>query len=185
MAPKKKADMPDDLDKAKADLNEKARAVTKAVSPLAESLLRKPVEVNASDFTWDQTVDDVNTLDKEFQKESLVEALRNKFRTGEMEVRVMQMGPGGRLTDVSDRIKPEDLKSEDIGGIQTEDGSILPLGRNPQSKEAALRMLQDLLRGKASSRSTKPGESITSEQSLKHMEIVLAESDKILNHWKE
>jgi hypothetical protein len=177
MAPKKKkADM-DDVAKAKAKMGEGARAVGKA----AERVLRIPMDAETRfGADWDKSANELDALDKEFaadEEENFVDVLKSKFRKGEVDVRVMQLGPDGRLTDVSDKVNPKDLKPEDIGGIQTDDGRALAIGRNPQSREAALRLLQELL--------PMPLGQYRTSESIRRMELVLAESDKILAHWKK
>lgn len=134
---------------------------------------------------WDRARKDVDDLDAEFEKsekderERLMQGIEQKLKEGGLEVRVMQIGPDGRTRDVSDKVSPRDLRPEQIGGIQTEDGKTISLGRNPQSRESALRLLQDLL-----GRSGAP-EGTASSSSMRKMEETLAESDRILQHWKK
>jgi hypothetical protein len=157
-----------DIEKALGKIGENARAVGKA----AESLSKE----------WRQTLDDVNEADKAFgdevfqNKENFVDFLRSKIRNGKTEIRVMQVGPDGLLTDVSDKVNAKDLKPEDISGIQTENGRTIPIG---QSREAAYRLLQELLT------SASAASQFGTSESIRRMELVLAESDKILEHWKK
>jgi hypothetical protein len=125
----------------------------------------------------EQVQQSIDALDKEFDaEESFVDKLKSKFKKGEVAVRVMQVGPDGRLIDVSDKVNPEDLRPEDISRVQTDDGRTLD--RNPQSREAALQLLRELesLPRKARNSTT---------ESIRQMELALAESDKILEHWKK
>lgn len=184
MAPKKKTDV--DVEKAKGKIAESARAVGKAAEKLT---------VPMSDLhfgrDWDKASSDVDALDKEFngeeaiQKEDIVDFLRSKLRSGEHEVRVLQVGPQGGLIDVSDRVRAQDLRPEDIGGIQTEDGKTVPLGRDPQNREAAYRALQEILPNLKERASWKPRPQTGKSRSVREMELVLEESDKILEHWKK
>jgi hypothetical protein len=191
MAPKKKEEMPplseSTRDKLRAALEKDARNAAKA----AGSLLRKPISASDKKFsdeygnTWEQTVKDVDMIDKAFgeeevlQKENFVDYLRGKLRSG-MEARVMQIGPNGELVDVTDRVKAT-LRPEDIGGIQTSDGKIARV-RNPQSREEAYELLRqaipDLL-------DTRLGAQDGKSDSIRRMESILEESNKILQHWKK
>lgn len=146
---------------------------------------KKDEERSLSD-EWLRTKREVDDLDKEFKKEYLanfdeedvMEKLRQKLASGEVDVKVMQVGPDGKLTDVSDRVNPKNLRADQISGIQS-DGRTLRLGRNPQSREEALGLLKDLLgfNGTAAAK--------TASVSIQRMERALEESDKILEHWKK
>ena len=114
-------------------------------------------------------------------EEQAVDRLKRKFEGGDVDVRVMQIGPNGTLIDVSDKVNPKDLRPDQIGGIQTADGRPLSLGRNPQSREAALRLLQEMLPGLRLGIEPKS----TTANSIRKMEEALGESDKILEHWKK
>jgi hypothetical protein len=175
MAPKKKT-KPDDI-----------KAATRIVGRAVDALR------NGNE--WDKTVNDVDAMDKAFgeeevlQRESFINFMKDKLRSGEHEVRVMQIGPKGELIDVTDKVKAEDLKPEDIRGIQTDDGKTVSLGRNPQSREAAYQALQRMLPGlqplppRLSGWTPRPvsGKS----ESMRRMELILEESDKLLEHWKK
>jgi len=174
MAPKKKTT--DDIKKAKAEIGEGARAVGKA----AENLLKVPMSDEHYRNEWGQTVSDVDSLDREFSEEAsgnLMDYLRSKLQSGDTEVRVMQIGPDGRLTDVSDRVKPKDLGPEHVRGVQIEDGKTVPFGRNPQSREVAYQALRRIL--------PELGANNGKSESLRRMEKILEESDQILEHWKK
>ena len=171
----------DELKNAKDKIADGARAVGKA----ADSLLRKPIRVPMDDSAWGKEWEDtaagVDALDEEFNKEeSIMNQLRSKYERGDVEVRVMQVGPNGRLTDVSDKVNPKDLRPEHIEGVQIEDGTTMPLSRNPQDREAALRLLSQIMPGLRLSTQPKS----TTATSIAKMEAALAESDRILEHWK-
>jgi hypothetical protein len=120
--------------------------------------------------------EEVKTLEAA-DKGDFVDVLKDKFRRGEVQVQVMQIGPDGRLIDVSDKVNPRDLRPEHIEGIMTEDGRKVSIGRNPQSREAAFQLLKDL--------AALPRKTVDSTaESIRRMEEVLEESDKILEHWK-
>src|SRR5271157_5454388 len=128
MAPKKKVDMPndDDVKKAKDSMNEGARAVGRAAKNIEFLRHRHDSIFGKAEEDWDQTLSDVDELDKDFEAEDMMSRIKQKF--GEVDVRVMQVGPDGVLTDVSDKINPKDLRPEQITGLRTDDGRTLPLG---------------------------------------------------------
>lgn len=173
--------MGDDTKNTKSKIAEGARAVGKA----AKSLLR-PAASSNPDENLDLILDEIDQMDKQFQEEdrklkmgkSFVDVLKNRFSEGDAEVRVMQIGPNGTLIDVTEKVNPKDLRPEQIEGVQTEEG-IVTVGRG-QNREAAMRELQRLL---PTLKLSKQGS--TTEESIRRMELVLAESDKILNHWKD
>jgi hypothetical protein len=171
----------DDVKKAKDKINEGARAVGTAASRLAKRIEEKHPEVfGKAEEDWNQTIHEIDDLDTEFMtEEQAVDRLRRKFES----VRVMQIGPNGVLTDVSDKVNPSDLRPEHIAGVQTEDGRTFPLGRTPQNREAALRFLQDIMPGLRLSTGTSAKDSTSN--SIRRMEAALAEGDKILEHWKK
>ena len=172
----------DEIKDAKKRIADGARAVGKA----AEGVLRVPMDAKLGK-SWEQTINEVDDLDEQFNgieieggNESLVN-LRQKYERGDVEVRVMQVGPDGRLTDVSDKVNPKDLRPEHIEGIQVDDGTTMPLSRNPQNREAALRLLSQILPGLRLNTQPKSSTSV----SVAKMEAALAESDRILEHWKK
>lgn len=179
MAPKKKDE--DDVKKAKGEIGKGARAVGKAANRLLGDLHFPDKDYAAlNDDDWDATVEDVDSLDNEFETENMLNKIMEKFERG-ASVRVMQIGPNGALTDVSDKVSPKDLRPEQISGIHTESGTTLT--RNPQNREAALKLLQELLPGLRPGLLNPPKG--TQSTSIRLMEKALAESDKILEHWKK
>jgi hypothetical protein len=178
---KKKDDVNDDVKKAKDATSTDARAVVKAASKalghrsLQEDLFRVG---GKAEEDWDQTIHEVDDLDTDFTDEDMVNKIRQQF--GDVDVRVMQVGPGGVLTDVSDKVNPKDLRPDQIAGLHTADGRSL-LGRNPQGRAAALRFLQDIMNSGRLSSEPKT----TTANSIRRMEAALAEGDKILEHWKK
>jgi hypothetical protein len=172
MAPKKKTD----VEKAKSEVGKSARAVGKAAEKLTVPMNDQPFGRD-----WDQTVSDVDAMDREFSEAAvtgnLMDFLRSKLQSGDTEVRVMQVGPDGRLTDVSDRVTPKDLSPEHIRGVQIEDGKTVPFGRSPQSRDAAYQALRRIL--------PELGANSGKSEAIRRMELILDESDKILEHWKK
>ena len=149
-------------------------------------LLRSRLEkLFSGSMPWGRTVHDVEELDAEFDKEEVMTSLRQKLEKGDVDVRVMQLGPNGSLVDVSDKVGPKDLRPENFAGIQTEDGRVLMgptgLGPSPRSQETALRLLEQILPGFKISNSGKD----STTNSVRRMEAALLESDKILEHWKK
>ena len=184
MAPKKKIDAEDEVQKAKDDVGKGARAVgeaAKTVSTIGSRLER----LFSGNMPWGKAMHDVDDLDAEFDKEEVMNTLRQKLDQGAVDVRVMQIGPNGSLVDVSDKVNPKDLRPEEFAGIQTEDGRVLMgptgLGPSPRSQETALRLLEQILPGFKISNSGKD----STTNSVRRMEAALLESDKILEHWKK
>jgi hypothetical protein len=178
----------DELSDVKDKLAKDARAVGEAAKNQQFLQKRHDDIFGAGEQNWEEMQKAVGDLDEEFNEvdtegrsESLMEMLRQKFEREGGEVRVMQVGPGGRLVDVSDKVNLKDLRPEHIDGIQVEDGSTMPIGRSPQSKEAALRLLSQIMPGLRLS--TQPKSTTTA--SVTKMEAALAESDRILAHWKK
>ena len=172
----------DELKDQKDKIAEGARAVGKAADSLLRKPVRVPLDVDAAwGKEWENTAAGVDALDAEFDKEDIMNQLRSKYEDGNVEVRVMQVGPGGRLVDVSDKVNPKDLRPEHIEGFQIDDGAAMPLSRNPQTREAALRLLGEILPGLRLSVQPRS----TTSTSVAKMEAALAESDKILEHWKK
>jgi hypothetical protein len=175
----------DELKNVKDKLAKDARAVGQAAKNQSFLTKRHDDIFGSGEESWEQMSKAVDDLDVEFENEgineTLVNRLRQKHERGDVEVRVMQVGPNGRLTDVSDRVNPKDLRPEHIEGIQVDDGLPLSLGRNPQSREVALRLLSEILPGLRLSTQPKS----TTSSSIAKMEAALAESDRILAHWRK
>lgn len=172
----------DEIKKAKEEIAEGAKAVGKA----AESLLRKPITIPLTSdahfgSAWGETQQEVDGLDAEFNREEeMLNQLKAHFEQGDVEVRIMKQGPDGRLIDVSDKVNPRDLRPEMIQGFTTEDGRSQSMIRTPQDRQAAMRVLERLLPGL----NLNPRPKTTTATSIMKMEAALAESDKILEHWK-
>ena len=185
MAPKKKTTADIDAKKAKDIVNRATQFVNDAAKPL-----RVPMDIDIG-TEWGQATEAVDALDEAFnadEEETFAHVLRSKFSSDDVEVRVMQVGPNGRLTDVSDKVNAKDLRPEDISGVKIEDKkTVHSLGRNPQSRETAFRLLQELLPGLKTQLKSgfDPARGGATSKSIKEMELVLAESDKILDHWKK
>jgi hypothetical protein len=157
-------------DKAKRD--EDAQAVIDAAKKLFGK--RKDREISdaleAAEDKWDGVQKDVEDLDKGFKD----------MENNSIGVRVMQVGPKGELTDVTDKVNPRDLRPEQIADFRTEGAMSIPLGPDGRiDREAALDILSKIMKksGKSSGSS--------SEEAMKRMEAALNESDRILEHFKD
>jgi hypothetical protein len=170
MAPKKKNEIDEEKERLAKDAQEVRAAADKLKVPTGDTHFGS---------TWDRTRQEVDELDKEFGQESIVNKLRRKFGEGNVDVRVLQVGPDGRLTDVSEKVNPRDIRADQIKELRA-DG--IPLSRSPRTAEAALEALQQMLPGIKSGPKNYGG---STAESIRRMEIVLAESDKILEHWKK
>jgi hypothetical protein len=150
-----------DVAKMKKEMADGAAAVEKAAKNLTV-----PIDFGKSplEAEWSSVRDTVSQLDREF---------------ADVEVRVMQVGPDGRLTDVSDKVSPRDIMPEQIERFDSSDGSVrLPRRMNGEiDHDAAL----DLM-GRLIGVSRFPGKetSPTSAAACKEMETLLAETDKTL-----
>lgn len=158
------APKPDDVAKLKQEAANSAKAVNDALDKQLKAINRfgkSPLEEE-----WSNVRNATNQLNNEF---------------GDVEVRVMQVGPDGRLTDVSDRVSPRDIRPEQIEGFQSSDGSV-KLPRRPSGEidhEAALDLLGQLV-GRTRFPNRRPIEETASTAAMKEMEDLLTESDKIL-----
>lgn len=146
---------PDDVAKLKQEMASAADAVNKAAKGLVV-----PIDTSLGN-DWEQAKSRVQSMDQEF---------------ADVEVRVMQIGPDGRLTDVSDRVSPRDLRPEQIEGFQSSDGSVrLPRRLNGEvDHEATLDLMAQLVGMKRQIRDAGPS------PAMREMEVLLAESDKLL-----
>jgi hypothetical protein len=118
----------------------------------------------------DATKAEVDSMDKQFQGEDIT-------------VRVLQIGPDGKLTDVSEKVNPKDLRPEQIAEMRSDTLSI-PMGKDGKiDREAAKELLAQIM-GSGSYRPSQ-GTSPTTSIAMSKMEAALAESDKIIKHFKE
>src|SRR5271157_698761 len=115
MAPKKKTD---DVADAKGKITKSARVVGEAaknVSDMGSRLER----LFTSDAHWGEIGQEVDDLDAEFGKEEdMMNTLKHKFEQGDVDVRVVQLGPNGSLVDVS--VSDKDPRPDYASGIQAE-----------------------------------------------------------------
>jgi hypothetical protein len=105
---------------------------------------------------------------------------------GIAEVRVMKYDEAGRMTDVTDKIRPGDLRPEDIADVRIDRG--LPIPRNADGKldqEGALDLLTKLLSGGVRSRRTSSFDDRMSKLQMDEMEAAINDAEKILEHWKK
>jgi hypothetical protein len=154
-------------DKAKRD--EDAQAVIDAAKKLFGKRGDREI-TDALDGQMNTVQNDVDELDKGFKD----------METNPIGVRVMQVGPKGELTDVTDKVNPRDLRPEQIADFRMEGGMNIPLGSDGRiDREAAMELLSKIMgKGGKSSGSS-------SEEAMKRMEAALSESDRILAHFKD
>jgi|SRR5271166_3079743 len=153
--PVEPAPQPDDVAKLKQEIT----AATNEMLAAAKGLV-VPMDGSIGN-DWEQAKSRVQGMDQEF---------------ADVEVRVMQIGPDGRLTDVSDRVSPRDLRPEQIEGFQSSDGSVR-LPRRPSGEidhEATLDLMAQLVGIKRDIKAAGPS------PAMREMEVLLAESDKLL-----
>jgi hypothetical protein len=153
---------PDDVAKLKQEMAAGAKAVTDAAAKMPLSI---PMDISM-DTQWQQAQDRTRRMDEEFTN------------MGDVEVRVLQLGPNGQLMDVSDRVNPRDLLPEQIEGFQSSDGSVrLPRRSNGEiDHDAALDFMSQLI---GVNRRIRKAET-ESTAAMREMEVLLAESDRLL-----
>jgi hypothetical protein len=178
---------------AGAALAADAAKVMEAAKPLFPSNLSVPMDwepMTAEDRIsrdWERRQRDVSAMDDEFRNQYM-----NNFDN--LDVKVMQVSPDGRLTDVTGRINPRDLDESQIEKFefQTPSSLVPRLPNGEVDRKRAMQMLSDLITNGGGLRvpgrgGRGLGEYISPAQQklMKEMEATLAESDKILKHWKE
>ena len=167
----------DELEEAKQRTADDAASVLdrfNTMFPLAKDAHKIPLDISIGG-DWEETQNAVNGIDKQFKDQDM----KNKANIGDVDVRVMQVGPNG-LTDVTDRINPRDLRPDQIADFRTDGSMTIPLGPDGRiDKEAAMSILTRIM-GTDNVRSGRN----SSEESMRRMEAALAESVKILQHWK-
>lgn len=190
-----KASNPDIVAEAKkqmADAAEKVQQAAKNVmfpsKPLSVPMDWEPNAAFQAESrlnrTWDQARRDVDDMDEQFRNQYM----NNADNIG---VQIFQVGPDGRTTDVTGRIDPRDLDESQIENFEFQTpGSLIPRTRDGQvDRKRAMQMLSDLIAngGLRFPGAARRGLGISPAQQklMKEMEAALAESDKILQHWKE
>jgi hypothetical protein len=163
--PKMTVDPNDDMAKLKAEIQQRAMDVINAQQKVSGTSAFGP-----------------SPLEEKWQAmQAQVKQLSADLASGDVEVRVLQVDPRtGRTTDVSDRVRPTDLKPEQIKAFDSSDGSVriprLPDGT--VDREAAMDMLAQLVMGDRLGGKTRP------DPKIQEMEALLKETDKILAHWR-
>jgi hypothetical protein len=161
---------PDEVEKVRRIASGSAATVNAA----AKKLFGRREDHSIGDLLngdWEDTKQHIDEIDKQFKDQSM---------SGDIDVRVMQVGPNGTLTDVSDKINPRDLRPDQIADMRSDGSMTVPLGPDGRiDKEAAMSILARIM-GSERVRDAKS----SSEEAMKRMETTLAESDKILQHWK-
>lgn len=154
---------PNEIVKLKQQIADGANDVAKAFAGMPASI---PLNVD-NDRSWLDAQQAVSRLDREFS---------------DVEMRVLQVGPDGRLTDVSDKVNPRDIRPEQIEGFQSSDGSVR-LPRNPNGevdREATLDIMAQLVGISRNIRRPRE-EANVSTAATREMESLLAESTKLLS----
>jgi|SRR5271157_5540538 len=148
-----------------------AKAVINAAKRFTAKLRDFKDATKARDSEMEGTKAEVDDMDKQFQDQDVT-------------VRVLQIDPHtGALTDVSEKVNPKDIRPDQIAEMRSDTLSI-PMGRDGKiDKEAAKALLAQIM-GSSSYRPSQ-GISSTSTAAMQKMEAALAESDKILRHFKE
>jgi len=194
-----KAKNPDTVAAAKGELAKAADKVMAAAKevmfPSATLPTEKPLMVPLDwpmndEFQakerWSRTRRDVDEMDEQFRRQYMNNA-------DKLDVKVMQVGPDGRLTDVTGRVNPAELDESQIENFEFQTpSSMIPRTANGQvDRKRAMQMLSDLIanggmRFPGQARRDRPEYASPAQvKAMKEMEATLAESDKILEHWKE
>jgi len=183
MAPKKKPNVDEDIKNA---LNRGARAVGEAARNVWIEHGSDEI-FGAGEDDWSQMIQEVDAVDGDFLNDAIhlpgVRFNAPTQGTDDVEVRVMKVGPDGKLTDVSGTVNLKDLRPDQIVDVRTDkelSGRTITEELPPRNRVQALKFLQDILQPGRSG-STKS----TTEASITKMKETLAESDKILEHWKK
>ena len=149
---------------------EDARSVINA----AKKLFGKREDHSVSDALnsqMDATKAEVDSMDQQMAMDQ------------DITVRVLQIGPDGKLTDVSEKVNPKDLRPEQIAEMRSDTLSI-PMGKDGKiDREAAKELLAQIM-GSGGYRPSQ-GTSPTATVAMQKMEAALAESDRIIKHFKE
>jgi len=190
-----KAKNPDTVAEAKKQLAADAAKAMEAAKPLFPSVpLKVPMDwAPDQEFQaqsrikrdWADAQRAVDSMDEEFRRQYMNNA-------DNIDVRIMQVGSDGRQTDVTGKINPRDLDESQIENFEFQTpGSLIPRTRDGQvDRKRAMQMLSDLianggLRFPGQARRGLELQSPAQVKAMKEMEAALAESDKILQHWKE
>lgn len=133
----------------------------------ARKLFGNPDRDRIANNLLDDTLREVDDMDLAFDEEE---------KAMNTDVKILEIGPNGQLTDVTGRVSPRSLRPEQIADFRL-DGRSLPTGSDGRiDKAAALDLLSQIM-GKERGN--------TKDAAMKRMEATLAESDRILEHWKK
>lgn len=153
---------PDDVAKLKQEMAKGAKAVSDAAAKMPLSV---PMDLSL-DTQWQQAQDRVRRMDNEF---------------GDIDVRVLKMGPNGQLNDVTDRVSPRDILPEQIERFDSSDGSVqLPRRSNGEIDHDATLDFMSRLIGINRSIRRPGGMAPESTAAMREMEELLAKSERIL-----
>ena len=109
-----------------------------------------------------------------------------------VKVKVLKVGKDGELTDVSDRVNPRDLTSNDIEEFEFQGVKVPTLPDGHVDRAAAMELLRKIVTrgdsmfptGTSFGRSNQNKRRIAVSEAIRRMEATLEESDNILKHWK-
>lgn len=167
----------------KKQLQDAAANVTKAAAKLHEKLGERLGGMPLNRFI---TKDELRAMKEEVDGVDDLFAKEERDLLRDAEVRIMKYDPNGLLTDVTDRVRPEHLRPEDIADVRVEPGLTIP--RNADGKldqEGALDLLTKLLSGGRRRAYSTSFDDRLAQLQLKEMENVINEADKTLEHWKK
>lgn len=166
-------DNPDEITQAQQKIHDAAQGVTKAAEKFNGIPLNRFI-----------TKDELKRLKQDVEGTDDLFAREEQDMLKDIEVRVMKYDPTGRMTDVTDRIRPGDIRADQIADIRADRG--LPIPRNADGKldqEGALDLLTALLSG--GRRGVRLSPEAVVQRQMREMEVVLDEAGKTLEHWKK
>lgn len=163
-----------EVQQAQQQIDAAAQDVTKA----AEKFGGVPLNRFMSKDDLRMTMREVDSMDDMFRKQE-------KAMTENLDVRVLKVDPSGRMTDVTNRVRPEDIPHNLIKDFRAEPGVEIPRNADGSlNREEALSMLTSLLGGGRSRKEQVYAEA-TSQRQIRAMEAAISEADKLLEHWKK
>jgi hypothetical protein len=202
-----KAKNPDMVTEAKAELADAAKKVQEAAAKVmfpsatlpTEKPLKVPMDLSMPEWEPNMPFQAEDRISRDWQRQraatdSMDEEFRRQYMSNfdNLDVRILQVGPDGRETDVTGRINPQDLDESQIEKFEFQTpGSMIPrLPNGDVDRKRAMQMLGDLIMngGLRFPGQIKRGLEYVSpaqQKLMKEMEAALAESEKILQHWKE
>ena len=158
-------------DEAKSVIEAAKKLLNRRDSKLGDTLMG----LDGVDMGMDQAMN---------QAQRQVNEMDRQFADTEATIRVLQVDPvTGKETDVTNKVNPKDIQPEQIADMRSDTLSI-PMGKDGKIDRDAAR---DLLSRIMTSSSYRPSQGVspTTATAMKKMEVALAESDRLLKHFKE